>query len=44
MMYVGNNIVNGSKYGKTPVEIVMLKNGRAYAANGHSWMYARPVD
>jgi hypothetical protein len=44
LMYVGNQIVNGSKYGKTPVEIVMVKNGRVYAENGHSWKYAIPVD
>ena len=43
-MYVGNNIVDGNPYGKTPVTIVKHEHGRYYDARGYSWQYAKPVD
>lgn len=43
LMLVGNNIVNGSRFGKNPVMIVKYENGRYYAENGHSWKYAKII-
>lgn len=43
-MYVGNQIVNHSKYGKNPVLIVRVGDGRFWDEHNNSWKYATPVN
>lgn len=43
-MYVGNRIVNRSRYGKNPVLIVRVGDGRFWDERGYSWKYGKPVN
>ena len=43
-MYVGNRVVNNSKFGKTPVLIVKVQDERFWDEKGHSWKYGTPVN